>query len=445
MHEKVILIIGEVFVDTHLDIFYEEAPLVRLGGIFHSARAFSSINTKYALAYYAPSYLEENINYYSCILKAERCHKLGTILKAPNVMLIKDSKEIGYQGYSNILKDQAEYKEENDLLKIINDIKPSDILIYPGRYNTQKVIQSLNNFDGNIHIDFHYDSNKDILNTFKRSLSTVILSTSSSLFKEQCQESLNGIIDYFSNHNVEKILVKENRGGSYCYSIPNKKLYESPAYFVPTMHSVGIGDAYNSFFISDYLHEKVDITMRFSSICAAKYAETLCFEKFKENIQLLLSDIKNIIKLKGVRLSWEERSQKNIYLAAPDFPEIDTFLLDRLADCLTYHNFKPRLPIRENGLAHPSMSFDQEINIYQKDIELINSCDLLIAVLLFNDPGTLVELGMFKQIGKPTIIYDPYGYCKNLFVKHTPDFLCNTISEVIDAVYECLKRMSFYA
>jgi hypothetical protein len=52
MHRQKILIIGEVFIDTHLDIIDENGPLVRLGGIFHSARAFSAMNIDYVLVYF---------------------------------------------------------------------------------------------------------------------------------------------------------------------------------------------------------------------------------------------------------------------------------------------------------------------------------------------------------------------------------------------------------
>ncbi len=98
------------------------------------------------------------------------------------------------------------------------------------------------------------------------------------------------------------------------------------------------------------------------------------------------------------------------------------------------------MPIRENGLADHSLSYEDELRLYNSDIQLLERCDLLIAVLLYNDPGTLVELGMFKQSGKATIIYDPFSFCENMFVRHTPDFLCKTLDEVISATYQCLRR-----
>lgn len=439
MHKRTVLIIGEICIDTHLDIIDVSGPLVRLGGIFHSVRACAAIGMEFALAYYAPDYLEDDINHYSCTLKTKGCYRLGTVDNAPNVILVNESKEIGDQGYYNILKDQAQFTEIRAINDIVDAVKPTDILICPGRYNTNKVIKDLLGFDGRIHIDFHYDS-EGILSNTATHITTIMLSTSSSIFKDQCNGKQEDVIHYFKPHHVEYLLVKENRGGAYCYTFSDNKIHESPAYYVPTMHSVGVGDVYNSVFISCFFETNLEKKMRLSSLCAARYAETMCFEKFESNVQLVLKNIEESITLEGVRLSWDERKNINIYLAAPDFSNVNTILLEKLADCLKYHNFNPRLPIRENGLTKATMTLEEELSIYQKDIELIDICDLLIAVLLFNDPGTLVELGMFKQSGKPTIIFDPYNICDNMFVRHTPTFICRTIGQVIDSTFQCLKR-----
>ncbi len=439
MHEQTVLIIGEVFIDTHLDIIDENGPLVRLGGIFHSARAFSSLGLNYALAYYAPDYLDEDINYWSLYLNTKGCHKLGNINRAPNVMLVNESKEAGDQGYYNIIKDQAEYVDIDDIENIINIVNPTDIMLFPGRYDSTKVLKGLCSFDGRVHIDFHYDS-ENILNNINRKIETVILSTSSTFYKECCNGDLNCLIDYFHDHSVTQFLVKENRGGSFCYLLAEKAVYESASYYVPTMHSVGVGDVYNSIFISSLFRDDLAKKMRLAALCAAKYAETMSYEKYQENAQLVYENIDELSGLVGIRLPWKDRKKINIYMAAPDFSDVNTELLDRLNDCLIYHNFTPRLPIRENGLVTKVLNGEDEIKIYQADISLLNDCDLLITVLLYNDPGTLVELGMFKQAGKPTIIYDPYNYCNNMFVRHTPDYLCKTISEVIGATYLCMGR-----
>jgi len=439
MHDQKVLIIGEVFVESYLDIIYQDTPLVRLGGIFHSARAFSALKIEYAMAYYAPTYLEEDINYWTCILQGKGCYKLGNIENAPNVMLINESKETGKQSYTNILKDQAKYLDSNYLKNIINLFKPTDILIYPGRYDFNLLADTLKSFNGKIHIDFHYDY-EVVFPVLNFPLKTAILSTSSILFKENCKGSIVKIREHFKNHEVEFFLIKENRGGSYCQNTLTGKIHEAPAYTIDTMHSVGVGDVYNAIFISSLFINDIEKKMRLASLCAAKYAGTMSFERFKNDVELIINHFEDFANLEGVRLSWLECEEKNIYLAAPDFVNVDTSPLVKLYDSLSYHNFKPHLPIQENGIVTESTNFSEEKLIYYKDINLLNKCDLLIAVILYNDPGTYIELGMFKQAGKPTIIFDPFLICSNMFAKHTPDFFCTTFDQVINATYICLRR-----
>ena len=214
---KKFLIIGEVFTDTHLDIIEQKNTIFRLGGIFHSARAFSALGIDYAMAYYAPSYLEEDINFYNVKLNSSGCFKLGKIDKCPNVMIVSESKEIGDQGYCSVLSKQATYTETRDILNIIDTVKPTDILINPGRYDTKSILNKLQNLDIKIHIDMHYDSNS-LLEGYLGEIETIILSTSSDLFKNICKGTREGILEYFKNYNINNILIKENRGGSYCYN-----------------------------------------------------------------------------------------------------------------------------------------------------------------------------------------------------------------------------------
>ena len=103
MHKRKVLIIGEIYVDHHLDIKENEISVSRLGGIFHAARSCDALNIEFALAYYAPNYLEKDIKKFGVdVLEAENVYCLGSVDKAPNVMLIGQSDETGNQLYENI-------------------------------------------------------------------------------------------------------------------------------------------------------------------------------------------------------------------------------------------------------------------------------------------------------------------------------------------------------
>lgn len=438
MHEQMILVVGEVFVDTHLDITSQGVPLVRLGGIFHAARAFSALGVPYAMAYYAPDYLDDDIKKWSQVLNAAGCYKMGRVNRAPNVMFVRESTEAGDQGYGSPLRDQAEFIDCDSLERIIEAFKPTDILIFPGRYDTSKIADVVSRLHCHLHIYANYDS-EVILSALKNAdIESLIFSTSSPLFMENDCGTFSALMERFSGYRIQRLLLKENRGGATCYCSDTDTIVESAAYPAPAVHSVGVGDVYDAVFISRFFDHEIADRMRFASLCATYYAATVDYVEFETSVHMIRDHFGEWSTLSGIRLSWEKRKDCNIYLAAPDFPDVDTKPLDVLYHCLRYHNFSPRRPILENGLVTNDSDTAAQLEVYRKDVLLLDECSLLIAVLLNNDPGTLVELGMFKQAGKPTIIYDPFHCCNNMFVRHTPERICYTISDVIDATYACL-------
>ena len=80
MHNRKILIIGEVYVDQHLDIIENGYSTSRLGGIFHAARSCDALNIEYALAYYAPDYLVKDVEKFGIdVLRASSIFQHVTI------------------------------------------------------------------------------------------------------------------------------------------------------------------------------------------------------------------------------------------------------------------------------------------------------------------------------------------------------------------------------
>ena len=110
--------------------------------------------------------------------------------------------------------------------KILDIVKPDDILFFPGRYDTSKIMQNLNDFTGKIHIDFHYVTDH-VIDEVDRKIDSVILSTSSEFYWVTCGGTLNGLLEHFNNYKVHQFLIKENRGGSFCYISEEDKQYES--------------------------------------------------------------------------------------------------------------------------------------------------------------------------------------------------------------------------
>ena len=442
MHEKRFLIIGEVFVDYHLDIIREGYCTSRLGGIFHAARSCNALNLDYSLAYFAPSYLQSDIEKFGIDkLSAEKIYCLGIVDKAPNVMLISQSDESSNQLYENILCKQAKYTRQLPLNHVLDDFKPTDIIIFPGRYCNKKILDELSEFDGKIHIDLNYDS-EDINCLEEVNVETVFLSTSTtsfkSFFKECCYDNL---LVYFRNKKVNRLLIKENRGGSWLYDFNKNISYEAPAYIGDTIHSVGVGDVYDVAFITEIAGDNIRDNMLNAAWVSSQYAKTFLQNIFKDDIEILVQNFHDFIEMEGVRVPWNKRTEYPIYMAAPDFDYVDTTKLDELVGALLYHNFKPRMPIRENGQTTVDMDINEERIIFSRDIMLLSECKIMIAVLLYNDQGTLVEIGKYFAEGKSIILYDPYQKLDNMFLKYSCTHYCTTKSQVIDKVFIEVSRM----
>ena len=443
MQTKKVLIIGEVFVDHHLDIKDGDVPVSRLGGIFHAARACAALNVDYALAYYAPRYLEKSVNDFGKgELNAKDLCLLGVIDNSPNVMLITNSDESGDQLYDNILCRQAVFFNKESVSDVINRFSPTDIVIFPGRYGNSDILSEINCFKINLHIDMNYDS-KDIYDITDFHAKTIILSTSTIIFKHFFEKnSYSDLVDFFKNKNVSTLLIKENRGGSWIYDFCKDRSYEAPAIFMNRIvHSVGVGDVYDiSYLFGMNDSETIMNRMKFASWVSVLYAKTLDYNSFQNNIKPILSR-SYFLQLDGIRISWFERKKYPIYIAAPDFNYIDTEIIDILEQSLRYHNFLPVRPIKENGQVSETTTAAEEDVIFLKDIKLLDDCKIMIAVLLYNDQGTLTEIGKYHEAGKPIVLFDPYKKLNNMFLKHIVTCYCNTNSQVIDKVFEIIRRM----
>jgi sugar/nucleoside kinase (ribokinase family) len=438
-----VLVIGEVMTDFNLKTNIAEPYLVQLGGIFHAARALHALNVDYALAYYSPQYLDSSIEKFSNMLCAKETIKVGLINEAPNVVIISEPTEAGDQGYYEILRDQRAIKELEEITDVVKKVEPTDILIFPGKFDTLSLMEKLSAHKIRIHIDIQYEVEvaREII---KKGLfvDTAIFSTSSKYFIEECNGEHRNLIDNFSKQVCNQVLLKENRGGSRLYDHAHDSWASTPCFPIEVKHSVGVGDCFNSTFIFyKSLEESLNISLRRASYIASLYASTWIHKEFVEMAQnsLLITD-EEIMYLDGTILPWEKRKTINIYLAAPDFPYVDTSIIDQVEANLKYHNFAPRRPIQENGLVSWDLNGNQQNEIFNKDMLLLEQCDILIAILIYDDPGTLLELGYFAKSGKPTVLYDPFYKAENLFLRKLPSRKCNTLSELTDIVFEIANQ-----
>ena len=68
---------------------------------------------------------------------------------------------------------------------------------------------------------------------------------------------------------------------------------------------------------------------------------------------------------------------------------------------------------------------------------------MLIAVLLYNDPGTLIEIGLAAQRGLPTLVYDPFNLAENCMLTELPTLVSNDMDVIMSKVFN--EYSSMYA
>jgi hypothetical protein len=59
---------------------------------------------------------------------------------------------------------------------------------------------------------------------------------------------------------------------------------------------------------------------------------------------------------------------------------------------------------------------------------------------LYEDPGTMIEIGMAIERRMPVIVYDPYRRAENLMLTQLPDRVSSDLDVVISAVFKYAAR-----
>ena len=430
-----LLLIGEVFADYTLPTPTSECKL-RLGGIVHAARGLWSVESNFAAAVVCPSYLVEQTKSYLSHLGCTDFVWLAEVNGAPNLMLIGDATELSDQGYQDVLRNAKSIKYNDNSLTHYKQC-----LIFPGTYDLNELQKRLS-ADSEVSFDIAYDIKSVAdLSAYNGKIISVITSTSSELFLEHANENIEPLIEDLTSISPKYFLLKENRGGSRVFDLLDNKSHQIPAQLGETANSVGVGDVYSAVFV-DSLKLGANEAAWKASQAATCYAHTTYPDDFKRDTQRSLSvPLESLQSLGGTVLPWHQRPDYNIYFAAPDFTYVDRVNIDRALDALSYHNFKVRRPIQENGELKGKSSYGEMLQTYRADIELLEQCDLVFALPLNRDPGTLVEMGFAMNQKKPIITYDPLSENKNTMVMAGSTVYSDKLDTCLNATFTAISKL----
>lgn len=430
-----ICLVGDILNDVTLAT--AETPLkMRLGGIVHAARGLWAMGVDYAVAYFAPSYLDSHIELYLRKFDCKQIIKLGNVRNSPYTMLIREVKEIGNQGYDFLLRDDIQIDYDEAGLAVLDTF--DQVMMVSGNYDVHSILPYIST-DAKIHCDVANNVREMKALDYGRRVETLFVSTSSDLFHKYFSDADTFFSQMSSRANI--IVLKENRGGSRVYQASTGQVYHVPSQTSPVQHSVGVGDVYDvACLMAPYAHLEDRLYM--ASWIAKEYASTTFPVDFSEAVkgymQLPMEQLK---ALPGCILPWEVRQRCHIYIAGPDFDFVDTRPIDSLCECLEYHHFVPRRPVVENGQMSKYADKVERAKIFSADMAMYEKCNMLIAVLLYNDPGTLIEIGLAAQRGLPTLVYDPYRQADNCMLTELPTLLSSDMDVILSGVFNEYSKM----
>lgn len=434
---ELVLIVGEVVIDFTLAQSGAECKL-RLGGIVHAARGLWAAGRSYSVAAVCPKYIVEDVRHF---LEAHGCDEffwLGDVAGSPNVVVIGDPLEVSHQGYEDLLRAN----------KRISLIEPSPdlsgyekVIVFPGKFSIADMLGEFSP-SAKFTFDIAYDiDNLSVLQSFRGRLDAIIISTSSDLFMKVGKEKVDDLLNEVRGLAPEVFLLKENRGGSRLFNFIEGATEDIPATLGRTVNSVGVGDVYSAVMVGLSQNGWTEAVWR-GCQAATAYSQTTYPDDLRLDIQRAFkSSIETLRALGGTLLPWHARPDFSIYLAGPDFSYVHKPELDHAVSSLRYHNFKVRLPVQENGeIKRPGTQADLIIT-YHKDYQLLKDCDLVFAVPLERDPGTLVEVGMAIALGKPVITYDPRNENNNTMVVVGSVVYSRVLEECLNGVFDAMAKL----
>ncbi len=435
MSARRVLLIGEVLVDVTITPRGQPQKL-RLGGIIHAARGLWAHGAAYSASVVLPSYLEQTARRFLNNLKCDRFEVLGYVVGAPNVVLIFDPTEVSDQEYDMLLRDEA----STNLSATADFTGVTDALVFPGSYDVASVIKTVPP-EVALHVDVAYDVGVDQLAALGRKVDSMLLSTSSPLFLTGLKQSFDELKAMARRCVTGAVVLKENRGGSRLYSVAEDATVEIPAYLGSTANSVGVGDVFDAVFVSARDAGWTPAGLR-AALASYEYAQTTYPDDFRREIERSKRLTEEEVKeLRGVSLPWEARQERSIYLAAPDFSYVDTTDIERAVSALTYHNFRVRRPVRENGEIASDSTSAQMSGAYWSDRALLEECSLVFAVAVHRDAGTLVEVGLALEKGLPVVVFDPHREATNTMVVAGSICYSSDLDECLNAVFTAFATM----
>jgi nucleoside 2-deoxyribosyltransferase len=199
---------------------------------------------------------------------------------------------------------------------------------------------------------------------------------------------LNSIADYLFNcERANAAIIKCGPDGAFLLEA-GKTITAIPSYMTEKVWPIGSGDIFTSYFGYQWM-------IKNSSLYDSAIKASQAVAYYANSTTLPIPD--NIVN-KFIPFSKVSNKTKTVYLAGPFFSMSQRWVIHEFREALLSMNLQVFSPFHDVGIGNAS-------EVAELDIEGINKCDLLLAIIDGLDSGTLFEIGYARAKGIPTIAY----------------------------------------
>lgn len=217
------------------------------------------------------------------------------------------------------------------------------------------------------------------------------------------------------NAAVEVVVIKHGAKGAMVFIQGKTDAIEVPAFLLKPRSLIGSGDIFSAAFTYHWALKNCNPVeaARLASKAAAYYCATLVLP-----IDPLAVEESNPKEARAM--------EKRVYLAGPFFSPAQLWMIEEMRRCLLGQGLKVFSPYHDVGLGEPH-------DVAPQDIEALEKCDLVVAVLDGQDAGTLFEVGYARALKKRVITYHADEHKKHLTMPIGSD--CDVYDNLVAAVY----------
>ena len=200
--------------------------------------------------------------------------------------------------------------------------------------------------------------------------------------------SLEEIRDFlFAQEGCDCLVIKRGPQGAYVFENRSSMGLHVPAYKTDSVWSIGSGDVFTAVFGYYWMVEGLDPYQSASkaSIGAASYCNSKRFDGLKHNIE------------NCPYVPIQPGDQGKVYLAGPFFTMAQRTFIDECYRALKGIGLDVFSPFHDVGIGEAKV-------VVPKDIEALDECKVVYAVLDGMDPGTVFEVGYAVALQKKVVL-----------------------------------------